>query len=231
MNSKASDRTQYIVHRVTTPPPLDAGAGEGSWSGADVATIGNFHASSSDHRPQTQVRMLHDRDNLYVQFHVPADRYVRSIHTGYQDAVCQDSCVEFFVQPKPGRGYFNFELNCGGAMLLMYIEDPTLIGGNMRRFSGVWPEHARQIRIHHTMPTTVEREITDCVDWRLAMAVPLAIFEHYVGPILPPGGQPWHGNFYKCADGSSHPHWGSWAPMNGYLNFHQPQYFGVLQFE
>src|SRR5688572_16360107 len=135
MDRTASDRTQYRVRRVDAPPSLDAGAGEGLWSGAAVAAIANFHPSSSEHRPQSQVRMLHDGTSLYIQFHVAADRFVRSIHTAYQDAVCQDSCVEFFVQPKPEGGYFNFELNCGGAMLLMYIEDPTLIGGAMRRFS------------------------------------------------------------------------------------------------
>jgi hypothetical protein len=220
---------RYCVQRADAPPALDAAPDHASWSAAAVAQIQNFHCSSSDHRPQTSVRLLHDDRNLYLQFEVN-DRYVRSVQTRYQACVCTDSCIEFFVQPRPDRGYFNFELNCGGAMMLMYIEDPTWVGGAMRRISGVWPDHAQQIKIHHSLPTVIEREIIDAVTWRLALAVPLEIFSHYVGAVTASAENPWRGNFYKCADGSSHPHWASWAPMNGCLNFHQPQYFGDLVF-
>ena len=51
---------------------------------------------------------------------MPRDQYVRCTHRTYGDPVYRDSCVEFFIQPKPGRGYFNFEFNCGGAFLCNY---------------------------------------------------------------------------------------------------------------
>jgi len=31
--------------------------------------------------------------------------------------------------------------------------------------------------------------------------------EHYVGPLGPLTGQVWRGNFFKCAEDNSHPHW------------------------
>jgi len=223
-------QVQYEVRRAPSPPPLEAGPEHPIWDGAEVAIVRHFHHDSTDHRPTTQVRVLHDLHNLYLQFDV-SDRYVRSLETEYQGTVCHDSCVEFFVQPLPGRGYFNLEINCGGAMMLMYIEDPTCVGGRLRRFCSVWPEHARQIRVHSTMPKVVAPEVTEPVQWRLAMAIPVKILEHYVGPLTPLNGQPWRGNFYKCGDKTSHPHWAAWAPIDGYLNFHQPQYFGSLKFQ
>jgi len=39
------------------------------------------------------------------------------------------------------------------------------------------------------------------------------------------------GNFYKCAEDNSHPHWASWASMGGELNFHLPDRFGWFSFE
>jgi hypothetical protein len=41
-----------------------------------------------------------------------------------QDPVWKDSRVEFFAQPMPERGYFNFEFNCGGAFLCYHITNP-----------------------------------------------------------------------------------------------------------
>jgi hypothetical protein len=44
-------------------------------------------------------------------------------------------------------------------------------------------------------------------------------------------GQAWRGNFYKCGDETSHPHWGMWAPIREGFTFHQPRFFGTLHFE
>ena len=55
--------------------------------------------------------------------------------------------------------------------------------------------------------------------------------EQYVGRLCNLPGQTWRGNFYKCADRSSHPHWASWSPLGEPLNFHTPQFFGPLRLE
>ena len=47
----------------------------------------------------------------------------------------------------------------------------------------------------------------------------------------PSAGQGWSANFYKCADKTSHPHWGSWAKVEvDRPAFHLPAYFGTLEF-
>ena len=49
-----------------------------------------------------------------------------------------------------------------------------------------------------------------------------------LGPLEPPAQRRWRGNFYKCADESSHPHWASWRPIGEKLDFHTPEFFGEI---
>jgi hypothetical protein len=75
----------------------------------------------------------------------------------------------------------------------------------------------------------VEPEVEGPLTWQLAFFVPVALLERYVGPIGPLAGQEWRANLYKCGDGTSHPHWASWSPVDA-LNFHLPHCFGTLRF-
>jgi hypothetical protein len=220
---------KYTIHRGS--PALDLNWDAPIWREAETLTIGNFLARSSDHRPLVQARVLHDDQSLYVFFRVE-DRYVRSVATNYLDPVCRDSCVEFFVEPVAGKGYFNIEFNCGGTLLLFYIEDPTRNPGGpteFKKMTKVEKEIAEQIKVAHSMPNVVEPEIAEPTTWLLQYSVPISVFETYVGHLGTLPGRTWRGNFYKCADKSSHPHWASWAPLDA-VNFHLPKCFAPITF-
>jgi hypothetical protein len=77
----------------------------------------------------------------------------------------------------------------------------------------------------------VDPEIQGPVEWCLEYSIPLSIFEAYLGKAVDPAGGRWRGNFYKCGDETSHPHWASWSPIGEELNFHCPEHFGILEFE
>lgn len=220
------------IYTVNCPPaaPSLHGDNEESWQAAEVLEVGTFHERSSYHRPTTQVRLLHTQRDLYLWFQV-SDQYVRSIHTSYQDGVCRDSCVEFFVQPKADKGYFNFEINAGGTLLLYYICNPERQPGKgFREWTKVAWEHARTLDIHHSLPKVVEPELKEPTEWWIKYRIPVALFEAYVGELGELSGQQWRANFYKCADDTSHPHWASWQPVGDPLDFHKPQCFGPLRF-
>ena len=172
--------------------------------------------------------MLRGQSCLYVTFRV-LDRYVVCRHVGFQDDVCRDSCVEFFVRPRPERGYLNFEINCGGALHVSYIEDATRTPSGFARYTPVPWAVAEAVRIAHSLPTRVDPELAEPQTWMLTYFIPFAVLEHFVGPLGQAAGQVWQGNFYKCADHSSHPHWASWAPIGDELNFHQPDRFADLR--
>lgn len=219
----------YTAKSTPTPPAFRGDWDGPVWAGADVAEIGYFYPPGSDHRPRTEAKLLHDSHALYVMFRVQ-DRYVRSLATGYQEPVYKDACVEFFVEPKPGRGYFNFEMNCGGALLLRHVTDPARTGKNreLAAYEDVPWELASQVHVYHSMPERVEPEIADPTEWVVEYRIPFSIFEPFIGPVRPVENQAWRGNFYKCAEHNSHPHWASWAPITGDLNFHRPDCFAPI---
>ncbi|MCL4506701.1 MAG: carbohydrate-binding family 9-like protein [Chloroflexi bacterium] len=219
----------YLVRRARALPALVEQWNSQAWQSAEVAKVSHFRLESSTHRPRTQVKVLHDGSTIAVYFQVQ-DRFIRSVQTEYLAPVCTDSCVEWFAQPKPDKGYINFELNCGGTLHCSYIEDPTRIPGGFRRFAYIPAQLASGIQVAHSMPAVVNPEITDAMEWTVQLRAPLSLFEVHVGRLGNLSGQRWMANFYKCGDQTSHPHWAAWSPVQE-LNFHRPQDFAPIVFE
>ena len=218
----------YAIYPVRHRPRFD-GAWDGPvWKNTGIMEVAHFRPESSDHHPRTQVKMLYGLEGLYGIFRVD-DQYVRCIHRRHQDPVYKDSCVEFFVQPNGKVGYFNFEFNCGGTLLASYVLDPARIGKGLANCFPLSKEDVRQIRIYHSLPKKTDPEIQEAVTWYLEFNIPFSLFERFTGPLDVKSGMIWRGNFYKCADETSHPHWASWSPVDD-LNFHLPHCFGKLVF-
>ena len=220
---------RYRIGRTQAPPPLSLDSWDGAvWGRVPALSLDLFHSKSSDHRPRTQAKLLHDGRTIHVLFRVE-DRYVLSTRTAYHDNVCRDACVEFFVQPRVGGPYFNFELNCGGTILLYCISTEALFPNTK---SAKVDEHwLRQLDITTSMPRTVETEIVEPVTWSVGFRIPVALFEAYDQPLGELSGKTWRGNFYKCASDCSHPHWMYWAEIGEPLSFHKPHVFAPLEFE
>ncbi len=212
----------YTISRITS------GFTDEAWSNLPIAEVNQFLPQSSPHRPRTFARLAHDGQNFHGRFAVQ-DRYVRCTRTGYGSEVWKDSCVEFFVEPKAGRGYFNFEFNCGGAFLVNHILDPTRTPEGFKQFTRLPESVAKQVQARASLPPVVEPEISEPVTWTLEFSIPFALFDSYVGPIGYVAGQTWRGNFFKCAEENSHPHWAAWSPVDEF-NFHLPRCFGELRF-
>jgi len=198
------------------------------WGSVRALNIDRFRPESSAHHPLTQCKLLYNADGIRGIFRVE-DRYVRCTHTGFQSEVYKDSCVEFFVRPKASAGYFNFEFNCGGALLATYVTDPTRVNGRVRGCSPLSPDETRSIVRFASLPRIVEPEIPGPVTWFLEFIIPWSVLVTYTGKLGGISGQTWRANFYKCANETSHPHWGAWAPVRA-LNFHAPEDFGTLHF-
>lgn len=224
----ATDIKHYSI-AITERQPDVGSLWEGAvWGNISALDISCYRPESSAHRPKTQCKLLYDRNNIYGIFRV-ADKYVRCVHTGFQSDVYKDSCVEFFIQPKAAAGYFNFEFNCGGALLASYITDPTRIAGTVKEFIPLTHDDDLRIKRCHNLPQIINPEITENVVWYLEFSIPFAVMEKYSGTLDKVSGQIWRANFYKCGNDTSHPHWGSWSPLRG-LNFHLPEDFGKIKF-
>ena len=219
----------YTVKKIHDASQLDLNWKSREWLTAETLEIKNFRPKSSAHRPQTFARLLHDESAIHGIFRVK-DKYVRCARSNYGDEVWKDSCVEFFVQPKSDKGYFNFEFNCGGALLCCYITDPTRTKDGFKQFQKLPSELGNKIKTRSTLPPTTAPEITKPIDWSLQFSIPFEVLENYVGALGEVSEQTWRGNFFKCAEEVSHPHWASWSPVDEF-NFHLPRCFGTIQFE
>lgn len=219
---------RYLVRPAPFPPPSDPGWEHSVWAGADTLEIIHFRPESSPHRPRTLARLLYEPGGIHGLFQVH-DRYVRCLRTHYQDEVWKDSCVEFFVQPRPDRGYFNFEFNCGGAFLCSHIMNPERTPAGFKEFTKVPAALGQSVKVWSSLPRQVEPEITKPLVWTLHFFIPVSLFEQYLGRVGELPGQLWRGNFFKCAEENSHPHWASWSPVDQF-NFHRPGCFGELEF-
>ena len=218
----------YVVRPTAKPPSLNNNWFNPVWKPADTAEVRHFRPESSAHHPRTSIRLLHSAKGISGIFRVE-DCYVRCLRTEYQSEVWKDSCVEFFAQPKPGRGYINFEFNCGGAHLCSYIVNPERTSTGFKEFTRIPREVGRRVQVRTSLPRVLKLEITRPATWTLRFFIPFAVFEHYVGSLGSIGGQTWRGNFFKCAEENSHPHWAAWAPVDEF-NFHLPRCFGEIKF-
>ena len=219
----------HVIPRAVPRPELK-GLWEGdAWKNAPTLAIDSFRPEGTDHHPQTTCKLLFDDDQLYGIFLV-RDRYVRCVHTAFQDAVWEDSCVEIFLQPRADKGYLNFEFNCGGTLLASYVKDPTRIDGRVVAATPLAADEGRRIAVYHSLPEVVEPEIEEECPWCVEFALPFALIERHVGKLGKQDGRIWRGNLYKCGNKTSRPHWASWSPLRE-RNFHAPWDFGELRFK
>lgn len=221
---------RYVVRPAPALAPPDADWSRSCWSAAETLRVDRYPWLDSGHHPPTSARLLYDDRVLAVIFRVE-DRYVRAVACHFQDSVCQDSCVEFFVAPCPGSdAYFNFEVNCGGTMLVRRCASTAEKAAGRSTYD-MTPEDGATIAMAHSLPQTVDPEIAAPTIWTVEYHLPLALFQQYFGAPPPRQGTVWRANFYKCGDATSHPHWGSWAPVGGPRpNFHRPAFFQPIEF-
>ncbi|OGY87072.1 MAG: hypothetical protein A2233_03925 [Candidatus Kerfeldbacteria bacterium RIFOXYA2_FULL_38_24] len=211
----------YLINKTTTEKNFNSNRQADFWKNADIAKIKHYHPQSNNYRPLVLLKALYDKNYIYVFFNVK-EKNPHCTRSKYQNEAYKDSCVEFFVKPKLNKGYFNFEMGCGGALLLTYIENPQrLSAGGFKKYTKIPKKIGAKTKIQIKFLKT---------SWQLAVSIPLEIMEKYIGTIKISKRTVWRGNFYKCADESSRPHWGSWSPIGKELNFHCPQFFGKLKF-
>lgn len=225
---------EYRINYAKIPPKLEECFNAPGWRQAETGCVNNFHPSGSAHHPDVRFRMVYNDAGLYLKF-AAKDQYVLGRATGFQDLTCNDSCVEFLVQPDSGKGYVSFEMNCIGTLLSWHILNPARCdyaktGKFFEEYYPLTRADLESFEIRSTFTEPVREELKEPVEYEVSLYIPFEVFRRAAGADFPVRGTVWRGNFFKCADESSHPHWASWNPIGKVLNFHQPEYFGKLVF-
>lgn len=211
----------YIIKKISDDFIFSEDWNNPIWDKAQLALLEQIRKESSDHFPKVEAKVLYNKKGFFVRFDVD-DQYVRIVNTEFQSSVCQDSCVEFFVRPAGAKSYLNFEMNAGGTLLCFNIADHTRTEKGFKDYSPLTPDDIKNMVIYHTLPSKLDEEITEKIKWSVMYFIPFEMFklEKEVQ-----SNDLWKGNFFKCADKCSHPHWITYFPVYE-LNFHLPECFG-----
>ena len=164
---------------------------------------------------EAKAQACHDGENLWIRMEAK-ESPVRATLTGKLDAICTDSCLEFFFAPDPEQPhYFNFEFN---ALKALYL--------------GFGAERATRVRqiVRDADALFVPQPFFTEEGWGITYRIPLSFLRVYFPDFTFSGKK--YGNFYKCGDLTEVPHYLAWAPLSSETpDYHRRQDFGVLLFE
>ena len=217
----------YKVEKLKKPIKIDANWNKKEWKNIKSIFINNYMGTVPCFKPETQVKMGYDKENIYVIFKVN-DKFVRCVTSKINGPVYKDSAVEFFFSPDENTPlfYFNLEVNCGGTALFHYNLVPR------RESKRLSEEEIKQIEIAHSLPKIIDPEIIEETTWIIEYKIPIVLLQKYSNVTIPNKGVVWKANFYKIAENSSNPHHITWSIIDKpYPNFHVPEEFGRLIFK
>lgn len=215
---------KLIINKIE--PVADAASVPGAFAAAEVPyhTLDAINwPDSYPYKPEVSFAAAHTSDAVLLHFKV-REQSVLAHCSSDRESIWQDSCVEFFLSPEPGDGlYYNFEFNCIGRMYACVGPDR-----NSRQFL---PESAYAAikRASSLGETAFEERLGEC-EWDLSAIVPVScLVRHDIASL---DGLQMSGNFYKCGDHLSVPHFLSFAPIGvPKPDFHRPEFFCTLEFE
>jgi hypothetical protein len=171
--------------------------------------------------PEVNVKVAQTSTYLILQYQV-REKSIRAKYSHFNEAVWNDSCVEFFVSFDDRKTYYNFEFNCIGTPLLRY---------NLKPDEGLLasPLVLSRIKTRSTLGSKPFEIKNGDFSWELTIAIPYSsFFEHQFKNLQK---RAVHVNFYKCGDELEEPHFLSLFPIHTPIpNFHVPEFFQQIEF-
>ncbi len=140
-----------------------------------------------------------------------------AVYTENNQPVCEDSCLECFLNFAPDKGpdYVNFECNANGALWSAYGPDRE-----HRQFLRDLGFPEPEVKVHKSE-----------YGWGVEYIIPKETIRALSGRDLKPG-DTFRGNFYKCGDKTEDPHYIVWNRVQAPApDFHRPESFGILKVE
>ena len=163
------------------------------------------------YKPEVTFYLNTDEEGFLMHIVVKETDPLRT-YTQHQSSVCKDSCVEWFVnfQPEICDRYFNLEVNANGAMYAAFRKD---------RYDSV------MLAEEDIEGMDIQTEIHQDT-WEVRYRVPFALIQKYIPGYEFKEGMTIRGNFYKCGDCMTYPHYGMWDEFQVEKpDFHRPDFF------
>ncbi len=162
-------------------------------------------------KPATEVTVGYDDAGYRVRM-VSYETTLRAVETAHNTPVCQDSCMELFMQfaPESDPRYINIEVNPNGA---------AYCGVNYRRGDSILIDPA-------DIDTLCIRTAVYDDRWEIEYVIPSSFIQKYIPAYRHGEGTQIRGNFYKCGDMTDHTHYGCFANIEwDHPDFHRPEFF------
>lgn len=172
------------------------------------------------YHPLTVVNAAHSDEAIYLDFFVRCN-YLRAVNSENNTPVWEDSSVSFFIRPTVDGDYWNFDINCIGAI-------NAARRTTRRPVERLSDEEIATIKRYASCGSQPFREVEGLFSWNVMMRIPLALIgvKYEGAPLL------MKGNLCKCATGTSQPHFLTWNPVGTtHPEFHAPESFGDIILE
>jgi len=165
---------------------------------------------------------IEHRGSSILLRYIVREPQVRAVNTGFNSAVWEDSCVEFFLALDGDPNYYNFEFSAIGTVLGGYGPD--------RNKRQQLPEILlEQVQTMPSLGNEIIENLAGDIQWELDIVIPVSVLIH--NDLEDLAGMKARANFYKCGDGLKKPHFLSWKPVaTDKPDFHRPDFFGDLEF-
>ncbi|MDP4205542.1 MAG: carbohydrate-binding family 9-like protein [Bacteroidota bacterium] len=187
-----------------------------------LISIDTVNWSEYGYKPEVKARIGYWGKQIWIKFYV-REKNILARTTSVNGDVYKDSCVEFFLSPRDNGYYYNFEFNCIGTPHVGY-------GGGRHNREHISPFYVNQIQRKSSLGDLPFGEQTGDFSWDLTVVIPKSVFVNDV--VANFSGLESKGNFYKCGDETSDPHFVTWNPIDTETpDYHQYSSFGSILFE
>lgn len=169
-------------------------------------TIDHVTDAAYPYRPLTTFAMAHSDRFLFIDFFVRCN-FLRAVNYVTNTDVHEDSAVAAMFQPNPSDPtFYVFTFNCIGTMSGVVVRsagEPLAMD----------PQQLERVQRTASCGTRPFQELEGLFTWNILVALPLDLMG------IPCAEWPLEmkGNFFKCATGTSQPHFLSWLPVEGHF--------------
>lgn len=184
------------------------------WEKAHAGKIGHVEWQEFSYCPKTTVRVLYNKEGLFLKFDTDEEELIYDCKNLNED-VFKDSCVEFFFKPDPENNdnYFNFEINATGTPLIGFGTGRAPLRSRINDLD------VSQFKIE---------SVFNEKGFSVKYFIQFAFLLKYVDKI----GDFFYGNFQKCKEKGSNPHFVSYYPIKTPKpDFHRPEFFDKIIIE
>lgn len=163
---------------------------------------------------EVYAQIAYDEQGFKIKFTIgESNPFIEKKH--HFEEVCEDSCVEFFVNftPEQSDKYINFEVNAAGVMY-------AAIGTDRYNNAFLQLEEIEGLNIH----TEIKEEY-----WMVSYEISYELIKKYYPYFDIKQCDYILGNLYKCGSKTAYRHYLSYFEVGTEKpDFHRPEYFGKL---